>query len=180
MRTLLLVALGVSLMSGSVFAQKMGMANKNAPTVTQSITFAGKQSLELTYTSITWAQGEWAKAIESKNADMRKAINETAEKQPLGTVKLSADMMIGGKKVAAGSYKLAFTLTDTFTWQVTLAGDKDKITWALDLKDAEGGKQAKRLTLALTAGDTDTTAVLHVAFGTKRGEVPVDSEAKSG
>jgi hypothetical protein len=180
MRTLLLVALGVSLMTGSVFAQKMGMANRNAPTVTQSITFAGKQTFELSYTSITWAQGEWAKAIESKNADMRKAINDQAEKTPLGTAKLSADMMIGGKKVAAGTYKVAFTLTDTFTWQLTFAGDKDKITWALDLKDGETGKQAKRLTLAVLAGDTDTTAVIHVAFGTKRGEIPVDSETKSG
>jgi hypothetical protein len=180
MRTSLLVALGIALMTCPVFAQKMGMANRNAPTVTQSITFAGKQTFELSYTSITWAQGEWAKAIESKNADMRKAINDTAEKQPLGSAKLSADMMIGGKKVAAGNYKVMFTLTDSFGWQLTFAGDKEKITWALDLKDAEGGKQAKRLTLALGAGDTDTTGVIYVAFGAKRGEIPVDSEAKSG
>jgi hypothetical protein len=180
MRTSLLVALGIALMTCPVFAQKMGMANNNAPTVTQSITFAGKQSIELSYTAITWAQGEWAKAIESKSAEMKKMINDQAEKKPLGSLKLSADMMIGGKKVAAGTYKLMFTLTDSFGWQLTAAGDKEKITWALDLKDAEGGKQIKRLTLALGAGDTDTTAAIFVAFGTKRGEIPIDSEAKSG
>ena len=180
MRTSLLVAIGFAMLTCPAFAQKMGSANRNAPSVTQSITFAGKQTIELTYTAITWAEGNWAKAVESKDDSMRKMINDQADKTPLGSLKVSADTMIGGKKVAAGTYKLAFTLSDTYQWTLVLAGDKEKLSWPLDLKDGEGGKQMKRLTLALQAGDKDTNATIHIAFGTKRGEIPVDTEAKSG
>ncbi len=171
MRKLFRALVGIVLLSSPALAQKMGSINRNAPSVATTITFGGKQSIELSYIAISWGEGNWAKAIAEKNTQMRDSINAQAGKQPLGSLTLPADMMLGGKQVMAGKYKLAFTLSEAFAWELTLTGDKDKHTWPLTLEDAD--KELKRLTLGLIAGEADLSATLHIAFGTKRGEVAI-------
>jgi len=148
-------------------AQKMGRANQNAPTVTQKIEF-GSDSIEIRFTSITWAAGQWAGQLadEATRGDFRARINDAAEKAPLGSLKTSLDLTLGGQKVAAGSYKVGFMLDDAFKWQIVLISDAGKIAVPLDLKDVE--HEYKRLTIGLGAGEKDRSADIMVAFGKSR------------
>ena len=154
------------------FGQKTGSTNRGAPTVTQSIAFE-QDTLELKYTAITWAGGQWAAELanEATKADKRNEINNLAKERPLGSFKNSVDVTIGGQKVAAGTYKLAFTLDDAFKWQLTLTSDAGTISCPLDLKAAD--EEVKRLSVGLRAGEKNKTAELVIAFGKQRGTLAV-------
>jgi hypothetical protein len=158
--------------SATALGQYTGSANRNAPQVTQSITL-GKESIDLTYRSITWAAGQWAAALENEatRGEARTRINGAAEKSPLGTFKTSAAITLGGAKVAAGTYKLAFTLDEKFKWQLTLTSDAGAVNCALDLETVE--ENSKRLVTTLRAGEKDFTAEVLVAFGKQRCVLPV-------
>ncbi len=163
-RTLSIVALALAVIAPTLSAQKMGMSNNNAPTCTSAIAFGEKGSVEIKYTAITWGAGAWAKQITDpqRGERMRDRINKTAEAQPLGELKASADVTIGGKKVAAGTYKLYFTVDKDAKWTLVLAGKESKIEWLLDLKE---GTENSRLGLALAAGKEDDTGEFTVQFG---------------
>ena len=161
--------------SSSAFAQRMGSSNRNAPTVGQTITF-GDKTIELSYTAITWAGGQWAAQLadEATRGDMRAAINKSAERTPLGTLKLATGIAIGETKVAAGTYKVAFTIDEKFGWQVSLIGEAATVTLPLSLKTVDDDQ--KRLALGLRAGEKDFTAELVIAFGKSRCLLPVTLE----
>ncbi len=161
--------------SSSAFAQRMGSSNRFAATVGQTIAF-GDKTIELSYTAITWGGGQWAAQLadEGARAGMRDAINKSAEKTPLGTLKLSTGIAIGETKVAAGTYKVAFTIDEKFTWQVSLIGEAATVTLPLTLKTVEDDQ--KRLALGIRAGEKDFTAELLIAFGKSRCVLPVTLE----
>ncbi|MFO0980328.1 MAG: hypothetical protein U1E76_01065 [Planctomycetota bacterium] len=83
MRTVIGTVALMVLTTMPAFAQKMGSANRNAPTINQTITF-GKDTIEISYISITWAEGNWAKSLEdeAKKAQMRAGINKSSRDQP--------------------------------------------------------------------------------------------------
>lgn len=153
------------------FAQKMGMSNNNAPTLTQSISVGGAK-MSLDYTSITWASGStMTKAADPKTgAATRKRINDTATAEPLATFTTSVPVSCGTVKLAAGEYKVYFTITDDCAWQINFQGkDQDAVqTMKLDLKDSP--QASKRLLLCLYAGETGGAGV-YVAFGNKMTEL---------
>ncbi|MEE9127572.1 MAG: hypothetical protein V3U11_10565 [Planctomycetota bacterium] len=156
----------------------MGHSNRNAPDISQTVRLGDKASLKLSYTSITWASGTWAKALtdKSKREKMRSRINSAATQAPLGAFATDKPLSIAGKKVPAGSYKLAFMLDDKYRWQLVFTGE-NKITWPLDFE--KGRKNRKRLVLNLTAGDENFTAALQVAFGAKECEIPITLPAET-
>src|SRR5262249_26973320 len=84
-------------------AQHGGMANMNAPTLTQSYT-SGDTKISLNYTSIAWVRGDKVKTAMDKanGADARKEINELAKSKPIGTFTTSADLVCGDLKIPAG------------------------------------------------------------------------------
>lgn len=172
LKTCLVAAALTFVATTPAFAQRMGGVNRNAPTVTQSIAF-GTDSVEVTYTSISWAAGQWAAQLENEatKAKTREMINATAEKSPLGSLKCGVAIALGGQKVAAGTYKMAFTLDDKFKWQMVLTSDAGAITIPLDLKATD--EESKRLVLGLKAGDKDFTADLGVYFGKSKCWLPV-------
>jgi hypothetical protein len=153
-------------------AQRMGSANRNAPTVTHKIEF-GSDAISVKFTSITWAAGQWAAQLanEATREGFRARVNQAAEAQPLGSLDTSLDVTLGGQKVAAGSYKLAFTLDDAYHWQIQLTSDAGKVVIPLALKETE--HESKRLVLWLGAGDQDRSAEVTVAFGKSRCALPV-------
>ena len=163
--------------NATALGQKSGSSNRNAPTVAQTLTF-GKESIELSYVSITWAAGQWAKNLsdEATKANTRASINKSAEASPIGTFKTSSAITLGGQKVAAGTYKLRFTLDDNYKWQLVLAGETATVTCPLDLKNVE--EESRRLRVVLLAGDKDNTVEVHVAFGKNRGNLAITPDAK--
>lgn len=163
--------------NANAFGQKTGRANANAPKVSQTLTF-GKETIKLDYTSITWADGQWAKQLsdEATKAAAKANLNKVAEKEPLGSFETSVAVTIGGQKVAAGAYKLRFTLDDNYKWQIVLVGDAASVTLPLDLKPVE--EESKRLRVGLLAGEKDNTGEIHVAFGKQRCHMAVAPDAK--
>ncbi len=158
----------VVLLSAPAMAQKMGSTNKNAPAIRQTFT-VGNQSIELGYTAITWAGGHWAAALkdETSRGEWRVRINESAAKSPLGSLKVTTALNVGGVKVEPGAWKVGFTLNDEFAWQVTLVGETGTtVQVPLVLKEVD--ENSKRLMLALAAGEEDGTAKIVVAFGNAR------------
>ena len=173
MKLPLYVAVSAALLSLPLMAQRTGHSNTNAPTVAQSIKLGDKGTVELTYTSITWAGGRWAAQLENEatRARMRDIINEAAALEPLGSLVASVDLAIGQQRVAAGSYKLTFLLDEQYQWQIVLANDGGSTTLALPLQ--ANPLKSQRLILALLAGDEDFTARLFIAFGDKAGNIPI-------
>jgi hypothetical protein len=162
------VLVAVVLLSAPALAQKMGSSNRNAPAIRQTMTI-GNQSIELGYTAITWAGGQWAAALkdEGSRGEWRVRINESAAKSPLGSLKLTTALDFGGVKVEPGAWKLGFTLNDNFDWQITMIGESGT-TVQVPLVLKEVGEASRRLMLALAAGDEDGTAKVVVAFGNSR------------
>lgn len=180
MKSFLVLALCASL-SAPAFAQKMGMSNNNAPTVTQTVENAGAK-ISLNYTSITWAGGRTMEAAmnKEKGGATRERINSTAKQAPLGTMTTSVDLSCGDLKLAAGDYKVAFTINDDLEWEINFINGDNVQKMKLPLMDS--GNDNKRLMLCLYAGDSNGAGV-YIAFGKKMGMLtfaPVKGEGKKG
>jgi hypothetical protein len=166
-----------TLLCTPAFAQKMGGANSNAPTIKQSIAM-GDNSMSLDYTAITWASGETIKAIMDKEngASMRKRVNNGAPNSPLATFKTSVDCACGDLQLAAGEYKVFYTITDECEWQINFQM-KDKVqTMTLPLMDSH--EENKRLLMCLYAGEKG--AGVYVAFGSQLCMLNFEPVAKKG
>ena len=149
-----------------VLAQKSGSANRGAPTIKQSITTGGA-TISLDYTSIVWGQTPANAMDKDKGADTRKMINDLATKTPLGVFTSSVDCSCGDVKLAAGEYKVYFTINDSCEWQINFQGKDDKVASSkLELSDSP--EESKQLLLCLFAGDNKTAGV-YVSFGKKMG-----------
>ena len=174
LKKIVVAALLVACTGTPALAQRMGSANRNAPQVTQGITL-GAAKLDLNYTSITWASGQWAAQLanDASKAAFRDNLNAAAAKAPLGALTTTAAFTIGGQKVEAGTYKLAFTLDDKYQWQITLSNDAGSVVIPLPLKTVE--EDSRRLVTSLRAGEQDFTAEIVVAFGKSRCALPVSA-----
>jgi hypothetical protein len=184
MKNLFSIAL-VTALCAPAFAQKQGMSNSNAPTITQTIT-VGNNKISLDYTSITWAEGKTMAAILDKagGADARKALNARGPKAPLGSFTTSADVMCGDLAIPAGDYKVFFTITEELAWQINFQGKDKTLTTNMNITNA-GEHESKRLLLCLHAADDN--AGVYVAFGKqsgmltfKTGTGKAASDAKAG
>ncbi len=173
MKILISIALSVALLAVGVTAQRMGHSNTNAPTVGQSLNLAEKGSVELSYTSITWARGTWAAQLadEATRGQKRVEINEAAKTTPLGSFTTSVDLIMNHVRVPAGSHQLAFMLDEKYQWQVVLFKEGKQI--ALPLRLAANPIQSKRLVLALIAGDENFTGRMFVTFGDKAAQFSI-------
>ncbi|MBK8095905.1 MAG: hypothetical protein IPK26_02285 [Planctomycetes bacterium] len=146
------------------FAQKMGSSNSAAPSVEQTV-IAGDAKMSLNYTSITWADGKTMTALmdKEKGARARGRVNSSAKDSPLGTFTTSVDVTCGDLKLAAGEYKVSFTISDNLEWEINFTG-KDTQKMKLPLMD--NPQESKRLLMCMYAGD-DEGAGVYVAFGNK-------------
>jgi hypothetical protein len=162
---LLLTMCAAAALCTPAFAQKSGMINRNAPTISQTVT-AGNAKISLNYTSLAWGQGKaFDEAMDKAGgADARKNINDLAKKQPIGDLSTSVDLTCGDLRIPAGDYKVAFTINDNAEWQINFIG-KETLTMKLPLMDNKEMPH-KRLLMCLYAGDSDGAGV-YVAFGTK-------------
>jgi hypothetical protein len=172
LKSLVVAALALVVAAAPASAQKSGSSNRNAPAVSQSITL-GADTVEVNYISITWAAGQWAEQLanEATRAEFRATTNKNAERAPLGSLKCSSAIQLGSTKVAAGTYKLAFTLDEAFKWQITLTSEAGAIVVPLELKQAE--EESRRLVAGLRAGEKDFTAEVAIAFGKNRCVLPI-------
>ncbi|GAB4161351.1 MAG: hypothetical protein Fur0037_28000 [Planctomycetota bacterium] len=180
MRTILTVTLGAVLVAPAL-AQKTGSVNRNAPTVKQTVENAGAK-FSLDYTSITWATGRTIKAAMDKEqgANLRQYINNMAKSQPLGAFTTSVDVACGSLKLAAGSYKVAFTINEDLQWEINFMQDDEIQKMPLDLMDS--GDNSRRLLMCLYAGD-EKGAGVYIAFGKKMAILaiqPAEGETKGG
>ena len=147
-------------------AQISGSANRNPPAIKQSITTGGA-TISLDYLSLVWGNTPAAAMDKEKGAEARAMINELAKTKPLATFTSSVDVTCGDLKLAAGEYKVSFTIDDKCEWTVNFKGKDDKVaTTKLTLTDA--AEESKQLILGLHAGDNKTAGVF-VAFGKKQG-----------
>ena len=149
-------------------AQQMGSANRNATKVEQAIEFHNGTELELSYTALNWAEGKFVERM--KDERFQKMVNDNAKQNPLGAVKLSGAMEIGGKKIAAGSYGLHFLISDEGGWLLTLShknddGEVELIQWPLTMEKAP--IRSQRLMIVIAAGEGTTDCSLHMVFGSQ-------------
>lgn len=167
----------VAVIAAASPAQKMGHSNSKAPEVTQTIKLDEKATVKIHYTSITWASGSWERALQDPQTrdKMRERINSTAAENPLGRFETDVDLMVGGQHIHKGSYKMAFTLTDEFAWQLTLRSDH---SMSVPLLLSARAKPSKRLVLNLNAGDEDATAVLVIGFGARECQLDIQPHLK--
>lgn len=172
MRQLISTIACVAVIAAASPAQKMGHSNSKAPEVTQAIKLDEEATVKVHYTSITWASGSWEKALQDPQTrdKMRERINSTAAEDPLGRFETDVDLMVGGQHIHKGSYKMAFTLTDEFVWQLTLRSDH---SMSVPLLLSARAKPSKRLVLNLNAGDEDATAVLAIGFGARECQLDI-------
>lgn len=181
MKSFLALALCATLCAPA-FAQKQGMANNNAPTVTQTVENAGAK-ISLNYTSISWVRGEFMDAAMDKGekgARTRKQINAKAKDAPLASFSTSVDLTCGDLKLAAGDYKVSYTINDNTEWEINFTSGDNVQTMKLPLMDS--GNESKRLMMCLYAGDS-TGAGVYIAFGNKMAMLtftPGKGEAKKG
>lgn len=166
MKAILVLALCASLCAPAL-AQKQGQSNNNAPTVTQTVDNAGA-TFSLNYTSITWASGKTMDAAmnKEKGAGTRTRINNAAKQSPLATFSTSVDVTCGDLKLAAGDYKVSFTISDTCEWEINFTKGEDTQKMKLSLMDS--GNDSKRLMMCLYAGD-EIGAGVYIAFGKQMG-----------
>lgn len=167
MKKLLTLALALAI-SAPVFAQHIGGTNRNAPKIKQSIE-AGKAEMMLNYTAITWADGKMMKSLADKDngARARAYVNESAPKAPLATFKTSIDVTCGKLELAAGEYKIYYTIDDDCAWHINFhkEGADAPMTMKLELMGSE--HENKRLLMCLYAEDKG--AGVYVAFGSHTG-----------
>ncbi len=151
------------LIASPLAAQQMGSVNRNAPTASQGIAFTSGSGLSISYKSITWADGKSMGNLER----IRDYINKQAVSKPLGSITVKGDdVRLGGKKLAAGSYKMAFTLDEELNWHLGAYGGEQgesHIDWPLKLKESKSS--SSRLVITMTAGKDDTQARIRIAFG---------------
>ena len=163
MNKLLTLALAAALCTPA-FAQKMGGANSNAPTVKQSVTM-GDNSMSLNYISIDWVNGQAMKMLADKEngARMRDRVNNGGPKSPLATFKSSVDCKCGDLELGAGEYKVYFSITDDCEWQINFAKGEKVQTMKLPLMDSP--EEQKRLLMCLYAEEKGCGT--YIAFGKK-------------
>jgi len=153
-------------------AQRMGHSNNSAPNVSQKIDF-GDKSMELTYTSITWASGQWKAALDNPATrdEMRSRVNRSAKSSPLGTFQSPIDLTIGGTNVAAGEYRLAFIIGDSFQWQLSLSSAAASHVVDVNLKPS--GLILDRLVLSFYPMSDRGDAAIWIGFGEEGAIVPL-------
>lgn len=183
MRTLCLpVTLCALLAVPSLTGQRMGRVNRDAPTAGCFIELHGGNRIEVSYQAITLAQGKFMQRLENlrkqEDKDQVNAyverFNVTARQQPLGKLKVTGNITLGGAKIPAGDYGLAFMLDEKVQWQVViLDGEQTKASWTLDTKAPKA--TARRLSMALVAGD-QAGADLGIAFGDVSSKLAVAAE----
>jgi hypothetical protein len=172
MRTLTLAT--VLALALPLAAQQGGSANRAVPKATQGLEFANGCSIEITYRSLTWAQGRFMDRLKTETG--RTSTNNNLKANPTGSMTVSKDCTLGGKAVKAGTYKLYFEVDADVAFHLVLENDGGEQTkWKLDLK--QGDEMNSRLTLVLTAGKGDTDGSLAVAFGTMAGSLPLSGAA---
>ncbi|MBM4062461.1 MAG: hypothetical protein FJ265_15390 [Planctomycetes bacterium] len=120
--------------------------------------------MTLNYTSITWASGKRiGEAMDKeKGANARNGINSLAPKKPLAAFSTTAPVKCGELELAAGEYKVYYTITDDCEWQINFQAADKVQTMKLPLLDSP--EESKRLLMCLYAGETEGAGV-YVAFG---------------
>lgn len=166
------LALCALLAATPLAAQRMGSINRNAPTAGCFIEFANGNRIQVSYQAITLAQGKFMRRLEDlRNQDDKERVegyverfNATAQRQPLGKLKIAGKITVGGKEVPAGEYGLAFMLDEKVNWKVVIldSDQKTKASWKLETKAPKA--TARRLGMWLAAGEVGT-ADLRIAFG---------------
>lgn len=172
------------LLATPLTAQRMGSTNRNAPTAGCFIEFAGGNRIEVSYQAITLAEGKFMKRLEDwrKAEDKEQAegwierFNATAQKKPLGKVKIKGKLTLGGKDVAAGEYGMAFMLDEKINWKVAILDEKQEIKASFNLETKAPKATARRLGMWLAAGDRGG-ADLGIAFGDVSTKLPVIAPA---
>lgn len=165
MKSLLLVTSTSLLLLAPVSAQVFGSTNANAPTCTSSIAFADGGKVSLSYTSITWAGGNF----ETGMLERRDQLNAAADKTPIGKLMVEGTTVrFGGRPLPAGKYDVKFNINEKKQWVLVVAskGDKVRHDWVLPLEKAE--KKQDRLRLLVEAGSADDGLRCKVAFGDKK------------
>lgn len=174
MHRFVVAALTSAVLALPMAAQQGGSANRNTPTVGQSIAFTNGCSVEIKYRAITWGQGKFMDAL--KTPEGREMQNKGLKARPTGSLTASADFTLGGQTVKAGTYKLYFEVDADVKFHLVLATEAGAETkWKLDLTEKDA--MNTRLSLSLTAGKADTDANIAIAFGKMAGTVALSAEA---
>jgi hypothetical protein len=148
------------------FAQKMGSSNANAAVVKQTVTHENA-TFALDYHAINWVDGKMMKLLadKEKGARQRQRVNGSGPQSPLATFNTSVACKCGDLELAAGEYKVYFTITEDCTWQINfLAEGQEAKSLALGLMDTP--ESSKILMMCLFAC-ADEGAGVYLAFGDK-------------
>jgi len=176
MKTLILAL--SALLAAPAVAQVSGSINRNAPTVDHSITMNNdaKDKIHVSYTAIAFGEGQWQAMKDNK--DMHERFNKGAESKPIGKVSSSMPLMVAGKEVPAGDYKMFFSLHEQAGWLLNVKNDDNHVMWRLVLSETDHNH--KRMHISLTPADAADQCNLTIAFGNQMVSVPVAPAKKEG
>ncbi|MHC4513018.1 MAG: hypothetical protein ACYTGW_19650 [Planctomycetota bacterium] len=152
-------------------AQRMGSVNRSAPKAGSFVEFTGGSKIEVSYLAISLAKGRFMQRVENlrkqedkeQGAGWVERFNATARRQPLGKLKVTGNITLGGNKIPAGEYGLAFTLNEKVAWTVVLLDDDQdtKASFPLDTKAPKATARRLHMWLAADQGGAN----LGIAFG---------------
>lgn len=163
-----------ALMTCGLQAQIGGSLNRNAPTVSNTISM-GKNKLSVTYTSIRFGDGAWQKYKEDK--DGYEGFNKFAARKPIGSVETSCDLMAAGRTIPAGKYAMFFTLHERAGWLLNLKpAEGEAIRWGMRLTDMD--KKSDCLKISLEPSAKDGACAITIMFGKQSVSVPVMIQTK--
>ncbi len=172
MRHLLLpLALGLSTLTCTAFAQKMGSSNSNAPKISTTVEFSNGDIIALQYHAVAYGEGKTMKAVQAEGEEgerYRGFVNQRADRNPIGTLTCSADFSFAGKTITAGEYKLKFKIDEKRQWEMIIESKDGEAQHSWPLKTNNSEHSASRMNINLQPGDKESCCGMHIAYGSLR------------
>ena len=176
MKTHTIVLTALSLLA-SASAQISGSINRDAPSVSSSISFKNNSKLSVSYTAIHFGEGQWQSIL--KNTRRHERFNSGAARRPLGSITTNCGVTASGKEIPAGSYSMFFTVHESAGWIMNLKNKADDaaeaIRWRMVMTETKSDN--KRFKVAVSPGAETGTASITISFGKKSVSVPLKVSA---
>jgi len=172
MKTHTIVLTALSLIAPAS-AQISGSINRDAPSVSSSISFKNKSKLSVNYTAIHFGEGQWQSLL--KNTRRHERFNSSAARRPLGGISTNSAVTASGKEIPAGDYSMFFTVHESAGWILNLKNKADEaaeaIRWRMVMTDTKSDN--KRFKVDVSPGAEVGSATITIAFGKKSVSVPL-------
>jgi hypothetical protein len=167
------ISLALAVLAVPAVAQVRGSINRDAPTVSRSVSFKNAASLSVSYTAIRFGEGAWQGIL--KNTKGHEGFNKFAANKPIGSIKTSVTATASGREIPAGHYDLFFTVHEQAGFILNLKNKDDEnakpIRWRMAMSDTDS--KSDRFSINLEPGSKAGSCTIAFSFGKKSVSVPL-------